>query len=502
MRTSQVALSLISHTNAGKTTLARTLLGRDIGEVRDAPHVTLEATCYRLQATPEGDALMLWDTPGFGDSSRLARRLAQQGNPIGWFLTQVWDRFRDEALHLSQKAVRNVRDESDIVLYLVNASETAEDAGYIASELDVLAWIGRPVFVLLNQMGPPQPRHDEEAVERRWRDALRSHALVRGVLPLDAFARCWIQEIVLLRALASAIVPAKRKGFDRLVAAWQARRIAQFEESMEVLAAPIARAACDREALENPGLKDKVRDAIRSIVAKPKVEEDKLHAARQLADRLHAGVRTSTARLIAIHGLEGAAVDTVLERLSGDLRVDAPLHEGKAALLGGVVSGAMSGLAADLAAHGLTFGAGTLIGAIAGALGGAGIARGYNVIRGRTGALLRWDDELLDRLVTAALLRYLAVAHFGRGRGNWKESEYPAFWNEVAQREVDALRPSLSALWSRRDDDGGVSAVEQALIPLLERAARSMLDTLYPGALGKAPTGTDGATTTSGFESV
>ncbi len=35
-----VALSLISHTNAGKTTLARTLLDQDVGEVRDAPHVT------------------------------------------------------------------------------------------------------------------------------------------------------------------------------------------------------------------------------------------------------------------------------------------------------------------------------------------------------------------------------------------------------------------------------------------------------------------------------
>ena len=36
-----IALSLISHTNAGKTTLARTLVGRDVGEVRDEQHVTL-----------------------------------------------------------------------------------------------------------------------------------------------------------------------------------------------------------------------------------------------------------------------------------------------------------------------------------------------------------------------------------------------------------------------------------------------------------------------------
>ena len=30
----EISLSLVSHTNAGKTTLARTLLGRDVGEVR------------------------------------------------------------------------------------------------------------------------------------------------------------------------------------------------------------------------------------------------------------------------------------------------------------------------------------------------------------------------------------------------------------------------------------------------------------------------------------
>jgi len=78
-----VALSLISHTNAGKTTLARTLLDRDIGEVRDAAHVTQEASIHTLIETPEGDRLSLWDTPGFGDSARLAKRLAQQSSPVG-----------------------------------------------------------------------------------------------------------------------------------------------------------------------------------------------------------------------------------------------------------------------------------------------------------------------------------------------------------------------------------------------------------------------------------
>jgi predicted GTPase len=58
-----VTLSLISHTNAGKTTLARTLLRQDVGEVRDAPHVTLFNESHTLLETG-GFMLRLWDTPG------------------------------------------------------------------------------------------------------------------------------------------------------------------------------------------------------------------------------------------------------------------------------------------------------------------------------------------------------------------------------------------------------------------------------------------------------
>ncbi|MEZ5730208.1 MAG: GTPase domain-containing protein [Burkholderiaceae bacterium] len=70
-----IELSLVSHTNVGKTTLARTLLGRDVGMVRDEAHVTEVAEDFVLVESDEGDRLRLWDTPGFGDSFRLARRL-------------------------------------------------------------------------------------------------------------------------------------------------------------------------------------------------------------------------------------------------------------------------------------------------------------------------------------------------------------------------------------------------------------------------------------------
>jgi hypothetical protein len=292
-----------------------------------------------------------------------------------------------------------------------------------------------------------------------------------------------VQEIVLLRALAPSIAPAKRAGYDRLVAAWQARRGREFDEAMAALAAPIAAAACDRATLAAPSLKERLRDAVRSVVAASPESAERQQAARELALRLDAGVRESTARLIAIHGLEGRAADEVRERLVDRVRTDAPMHEGKAAMMGGVLSGALTGLAADLAAGGLTFGAGTLFGALAGAAGGAGIARGFNVLRGRSDTRLRWDDELLDGLVASALLRYLAVAHFGRGRGEWKETEYPAFWRQLVQEALDGRRAALASLWARRGAAASGATLEADLCALLGEAARAVLDTLYPGAL-------------------
>src|SRR5205085_11227235 len=171
--------------------LARTLTGVDLGEVRDAAHVTVFAEAHPLLTSPAGDALVLWDTPGFGDSVRLLKRLALAGNPIGWFLREVFDRYRDRPFWLSQQALRAARDEADVVLYLVNSSEHPRDAGYLPAEMRILEWLGKPVVVLLNQLGPPRPAPEEQAEQGLWKQHLDQYPIVREVLALDAFARCW-----------------------------------------------------------------------------------------------------------------------------------------------------------------------------------------------------------------------------------------------------------------------------------------------------------------------
>jgi hypothetical protein len=482
--TQRIELSLVSHTNAGKTTLARTLLGQDIGEIRDEPHVTAFAEIHTLIETPEGDAICLWDTPGFGDSVRLARRLEQSGNPIGRLFSSTWDRFRDRPFWSSQQAAKNVRDHADVVLYLVNAAEMPSDAGYVEPEMRILTWIGKPALVLLNQTGVPRPRRDEEAEEARWRAHVAQYDVVRNVLTLDAFARCWVQEITLLRAVAEVLPAPKRPAFERLQAAWMGQRLGQFGAALEALAAQLARAACDREVVDEAGLRARLREVGSALGIGRTDESGPLGPAmRALAERLDADIRQTTDRLIAIHGLDGHAARNVLERLAENYAVKRGLSEGKSALVGGVVTGALAGLKADLASGGLTFGAGMLVGGLIGALGGAGLARGYNFLRGAKTTTVQWDETVLEELVAGALLRYLAVAHYGRGRGEWTERGYPDFWSEAVKKVIEARRDALSALWAGRTAECASETLAAAMQDLLNDAARDLLEQLYPGTL-------------------
>jgi hypothetical protein len=482
---STVSLSLVSHTNVGKTTLARTLLRRDVGEVQDRPHVTETAQAHVLIDTPQGDVLRLWDTPGFGDSARLLKRLRAADNPLGWLMTQVWDRFTDRPFYSSQQALRNAREESDVVLYLVNAAEDPASAGYVEVEMQILGWIGKPVLLLLNQMGPPRGQAVDAAEEGVWRQHLAAYPWVRGALGLDAFARCWVQEDQLLGTVREVLAADKRDAFDRLQGAWRRRNLELFDAAMRAVAAQLAAAAVDHETVAPQRLRDKASRWLASAVrggqpADPELER----ATTALAERLDGAVREATDRLIALHGLSGHAGQEILARVAGQFDVSRSADVGKSGVIGGLVSGALGGLVADLHAGGLTFGAGALIGGILGALGASGAAQAYNVARGGESGGVGWSAGFLTQRFTAALLRYLAVAHFGRGRGDWVEGEYPAHWQPRVEAVTSRRNTALEAVWARAAQGAARSDIEQALQPIVAAGAREVLLQLYPGAGG------------------
>ncbi len=477
-----ITLTLVSHTNVGKTTLARTLLRRDIGEVRDAPHVTQENAPFDLLKTDDGSVLRLWDTPGFGDSVRLADRLAQSGNPIGWLLSNVWDRLTDRNFWFSQQILRNVRDEADVVLYLVNASEDPVHAGYIEPEIRILTWVEKPVLVLLNQLGPPRDGQREEAEIARWRQAFAATPIVKDILPLDAFARCWVQEDALLARIESILTDAKRAGFATLREAWAKRNRTVFDDAMRALAVPLVRAAQAKTELEHGGW----IDAITGIAARlgrrrgetgtPSGPETAAIIA--LGNAVAEDIRQSTNALLRLHGLDGSATQTILDRLAANVGITRPIDENQATVLGGAVLGALSGLVADIAAGGLTLGGAALSGALAGAFGARLAARGINRVRGTEQIILAWNEAFLIDLARSAIMRYLAVAHFGRGRGEWTESEFPPHWQPVVDAVVagklDRLRAALEA--------GRASGDATLLAAWLGDGCQDVLGRLYPNA--------------------
>ncbi len=464
-----VVLSLVSHTNVGKTTLARTLLRREVGEVFDHAHVTDETEHFVLLENETGDRVVLADTPGFGDSARLWQRLQGRESPVGWLIAQVWDRFADRALFCSQQAVRHVRDEADVVLYLVNASEDPGDAGYVGPELRILAWIGRPVVVLLNQIGAPGDVAARTADVTRWRTALADHPVVREALALDAFTRCWVQEGLLFERIRDALPDERgRELLGSLLRRWRDEQLAILRNAVDSMAALLATAASDAVP------------ASRSAFG---ARERRRHA-ETLARRLEHAIADANEALIEGQGLAGEAAE--------ELRVELIDVSGGASpgpwghpLFGGLVGGAVGGLAADLAHAGLTLGGGMLAGALLGAAGARGLTLGMELLRGEAATRVAWTIPFLDRLCNDTFLRYLAVAHFGRGSGTYRAREHPPTWRAAAERALAPQRDALHGAFAiARNAPGDASRGEtaRALAAPLTAATLAMLQALYPEA--------------------
>ena len=477
-----IQLVLVSHTNAGKTTLARTLAGVDLGEVRDAPHVTTQSDAHTLWAGPEGDLLQLWDTPGFGDSVRLFKRLRLAGNPLGWFLREVVDRYRERPFWLSQQAMRTAREAADVVLYLVNSSEDPQDAGYLDAEMKILQWLDKPVLILLNQMGPPRPQAQEDAEQARWHALLSVYPMVKHVMPLDAFARCWVHERVFYDAVGACVPAAKQGAHQRFLAHWAQSNQVRLQASVDLLAAQLAAAARDREAVKTPdgaGL-DRLLGAVG--LGRRQGEKRQAKAWSALVERLGASILQSTTGLLRLHQLDARAASAIHTRVEQSFVVRAPLDTTQAGLLGSVLSGAAAGLSADLMTGGLSFGAGALVGGILGALGFAGAAWAFNVSTDRNAETLQFSDEFLRAQLVAAVLRYLAVAHFGRGRGAFEASEAPAFWQAEVEVAIAPHEAALAMIWEAARKAASPEAATQQVGQVVLPVVTGVLQRLYPHA--------------------
>ena len=468
-----ITLSLISHTNVGKTTLARTLLRRDVGDTLDQEHVTDVATAYPMMESA-GRRLLLWDTPGFGSTPKLLKRLRLSGSPIRWMLTQLWDRFRDRPLWCSQQAIKNVQSEADVVLYLVNASEKPLTGNYVDMEMEILTWIGKPVILLLNQTGPPRPAMEEDMDEAEWRFHLEKFSIVKAVLNLDAFARCWVQEEALMEVIFHVLHEWRRDDFNRLRLAWREKNLDVFRRSMKSLGRQMAESAVDRVTVSKESLLQKIG------VGRGQLDGEMEEARQQLTDRLAARSIAATDELIRFHGLEGHTSESIKPGGKDAFGVPIKVNESLWGAVGAALSGAAGGLLADIKTGGMSFGGGTVAGFFLGGAGSWLLARGYNLTRGEDNCV-RWTMEHFAAQAELILVTYLAVAHFGRGRGEWKDGEHPGHWPAAAKAVIETHRSELDALWKRAGEkEAKPDILAGTAEAILLSAATELLCRLYP----------------------
>jgi hypothetical protein len=107
-------------------------------------------------------------------------------------------------------------------------------------------------------------------------------------------------------------------------------------------------------------------------------------------------------------------------------------------------------------------------------------------VRGREQSWVAFSAEALNEAAETLLLTYLAVAHFGRGRGAWADAEAPPHWRAVVTDALAPQRAALDALWAARGegaaDEAAVQALARSLHAPLASGARAALHALYPAA--------------------
>ena len=316
-----------------------------------------------------------------------------------------------------------------------------------------VAALVRPVVVLLDTpeaaSGPSLESANPDAAQAQRPDDTPPDPLT---LHLHARADGWLPEGRLLTALQAAMPDDPR--LARLRSTWVAAQQARLDDSVAVLARSLARIAAHHEPVADEGLLARRAEA---------------DAARQaLAGALESELRACDQALAQLHGPAFAVVLADAAPLpAAALRTG--VGEGRAALVGGVVTGALAGLKADVLSGGLTMGAGLVAGGLLGALGAAGVARGLNVVRGTDHPYAAWNDEALAPIVHGVLQRYLVLAH-GLPPARAQQQLAPA---------LAAHQAALAALWKQRErrlhNTGEHERLAHTLSPLLLQVVKLAL---------------------------
>ena len=460
-------IAVVGHTNAGKTSLMRTL-SRDaeFGEVSPSPATTREVTSIALLADGEPRADFR-DTPGLEDSIGLLelvdcmRTDRRDDGPslIERFLgsSEAGGRFSQEA-----KSIRQARV-ADLVLYVIDARDRILPR-YL-DEIELLTRCGRPLLPVMNFVSDESNRAEE------WREALARLGL-HAAASFDTVVYDVEDERRLFEAMSVLSEP-HRKAIDALIEDRTQRRMRSIKRSAHAIAELLVDAAAYVVPVEPAGEQDDSSEDRQRVLEAEQV----LQAALRKHERL-----THRAILAAFEFTDDDTDAALLECTQGRLGIDLfsteALKQSGVGATAGAAGGAATGAMIDLALGGMSLGAAAGIGALVGGLLGSTAGQGRRLYR-----RLRGGDELRagDATLQVLLARSLDLARGMCTRGH-------AATRRIAVRELvlkdDFLKETLALLrrarshpsWSRVDRTGSENGARTALIRRIAKLVRTRIE--------------------------
>lgn len=352
-----LAIVVVGHTNAGKTSLLRTLTrNKSFGTVspRNATTRHVEQTSVAIGGKP---VLTLFDTPGFEDSIEFRHYLRQFEDGHGArkqilesFLSspEAAGRFEQQA-----KVVRILLTRIDAIFYVIDSTEVPLPK-YL-SELEVLSLCAIPVLPVLNFI-----RHSDSHVED-WAAVLADRGLHTKV-SFDAVAPMVGSERLLYTRLGS-LLEAHDARLAQLADAIEREAVARRQSALQAIAELLADVA-----------------AVRRQVAQQDSEEIK-----RAGERLHELVKAAEQRcvdaLLAIYHFDRSDLveldlPVIGTKVEDDLFNPEVIKAASRRLGIGAAIGAAIGLGVDIATVGITMGTGVIVGS---AIGGMVVSSAKNL---------------------------------------------------------------------------------------------------------------------------
>jgi hypothetical protein len=449
----RVQLCLLTHRAEDRAALLRVLIQEpDIART--------------LISSVHGDTLRFVDLSGSQAAPATSDRPDGKAAWVNRLRNAVFQRAGMHSNDFGDPRLRAVRDESDVVL------QVAGEGPDLQAAKQLVQWLGKPVLVLANR--PDTVQAEQPGLVARCQSESRDIPLVAGVLSFDVFARCWVQERVLLDAIGRCLPESKLPGFARIAGAWDDRNLARFGRSMAAVAEHLLFAA--RQVQEVPSGALSVRSLV-SVAERQAQAQARQAAMDAVVRRLEVSAADMFARLRALHGVEEEAAGALQHRLEEKFVVQQSIDTPQAGMAG-AATGAAMGASVDLLVGGLTLGAATALGALVGGSAAFIAAAWKNRSTSSGSTVVQLSEAMMQAMVEAALLRYLAVAHYGRGPAGAGNELHP-FWKIDVVAAVEAHKPWLAPFWNaaRSHPD---EAHAGDLARELEAITRKVLQTLYP----------------------